>query len=126
MSRKHTAYITIVIDACRDMWEAGHGETHEESFEAAYRQSAANLARTVNRRLGGHRLVIEVVSGRYEGPEMQHVNEPDGIEVWQGIHDLTHGDGTPSGWAGGTPGDRDPIVRDLRAWVLEQAHVGAA
>lgn len=111
---RHTARITVVLDARRDMYEAGYGLEHDEPFEAAYRDAARKLQSAVNRRLGGHRLDLCVVSGGYTGPEMQEDDQPEGINVWQALHDMLHHGGGE--WVSGDPDRR--TVDELRHWVF--------
>ena len=115
---RRTAYITVVLDARRDMWEIGNGPEHDEPFTEAYRDSARRLQSAVNRRLGGHSIDISVSEGSYEGPAMQDNDQPENINVWQELHNMTIGDGTPDGWSASVPSDS--MVECLREWALDQ------
>lgn len=116
---KKTITITVVLDARRDMYEAGYGPEHDVPFEAAYRDAARNLQTAVNRRLGGHRLSIWVVAGNYDGPAMQRDSQPtmaDGEHLWQHLHNHTLlRDGH---WGAAAP--NDGLVDELRRWVLDR------
>lgn len=125
---KRTIYTTIVLDSRRDMYESGHNQDHDAPFERAYREAAHKLQSAVNRRLGGHRVEIDVIPGSYDGPEMQRDSQPDwpdGESLWQRLHDMVTliDSENPARWTAGEPDGRD--VAELRDWAMGQIHDGA-
>jgi len=121
-----TVEVTVVLDPRYDMYTVGNEEESDTKFFAAYTEAAKRLERATNDALADEgadvRVSIEVIRGRYTGPEMQQDNQPDWddeVSLWQRLHHMVQCQLAEPGFTTTEPNPE--VVRRLAEWVAEEA-----
>jgi len=120
-----TRNLTVVLDPRYDMYAVGNDEELDKEFFAAYTEAAKKLQKATNDTLADEgadvRVSIEVIRGRYTGPEMQQDNQPDWddeVSLWQQLHHMVQCQLAEPGFTTTEPSPE--VVRRLAGWAVEE------